>query len=287
MHYYNFHIGDYASHTRHLTIIEDIAYRRILDFYYLHEQPIISDKIARQIGMKEYQEDVSVVLQEFFESTDQGYINRRADEEIAQYREFIEAGRRGAAKRWGKAPESGDVKGEDSPPIAPPIKEGNEGVIPTTPIPTTHKPSKRDSYESLPSNFQSSEYRDESIRFAEWWSKELKPGTIKDNMTNRVKWAHTWFHLRETDGRANGAEMCEAIAWARSEPFWSTNFLSPMKLRDKDKNGIMYIDRFLEQYRKQKDGRTRDGQQQRGLTADKLGRLADHINSSHKAPVCT
>lgn len=28
MHYYNFHIGDYASHTRHLSPIEDIAYRR-------------------------------------------------------------------------------------------------------------------------------------------------------------------------------------------------------------------------------------------------------------------
>jgi hypothetical protein len=147
--------------------------------------------------------------------------------------------------------------------------------------------NKRDSYESLPSNFQLSEYRDESIRFAEWWAKELRPGTIKDNMTNRVKWAHVWFHLRATDGRANGAEMCEAISWARSEPFWSTNFLSPTKLRDKDKNGVMYIDRFLEQYRKQKDGRTRDGQQQRGITADKLGRLADHINGSHNATVCT
>ncbi|NTU50291.1 MAG: hypothetical protein HGA87_05330 [Desulfobulbaceae bacterium] len=142
---------------------------------------------------------------------------------------------------------------------------------------------KRDSYESLPSNFQSSEYRDESIRFSEWWANELKPGTIKDNRTNRAKWAHVWFHLRETDGRANGAEMCEAISWARSEPFWSTNFLSPMKLRDKDKNGVMYIDRFLEQYRKQKEGGLSNGTRQRGLTAGKLGRLADLINSSHSS----
>ena len=39
MHYYSFNIGDYASHTRHLTAIEDLAYRRLLDLYYLHEQP--------------------------------------------------------------------------------------------------------------------------------------------------------------------------------------------------------------------------------------------------------
>lgn len=143
--------------------------------------------------------------------------------------------------------------------------------------------SKRDSYESLPANFQSSEYRDESIRFSEWWATELRPGSIKDNMTNRVKWAHVWFHLRETDGRANGGEMSEAISWARSEPFWSTNFLSPMKLREKDKNGVMYIDRFLEQYRKQKDGGLSNGKQQRGLTAGKLGKLADLINSGYSS----
>ena len=39
MHFYSFNIGDYASHTRHLTPMEDLAYRRLLDIYYLHEQP--------------------------------------------------------------------------------------------------------------------------------------------------------------------------------------------------------------------------------------------------------
>jgi uncharacterized protein YdaU (DUF1376 family) len=134
MHYYHFHIGDYSSHTRHLTVIEDIAYRRMLDFYYLHEQPINPDKIARMIGMKEYKDDVAEVLDEFFEKTDRGYINQRADEEIAQYREFIEAGKRGAAKRWGKD----QNRGNDGPPN----KEGNtppkQGAIPTIPI--THNP---------------------------------------------------------------------------------------------------------------------------------------------------
>lgn len=36
-----------------------------------------------------------------------------------------------------------------------------------------------------------------------------------------------------------------AIEWARSDDFWSTNFLSPVKLRSKDKNGVKYIDVFL------------------------------------------
>lgn len=112
MHYYQFHIGDYASHTRHLSLIEDLAYRRLLDHYYLHEQPIKQREIARQIGMREHEQEVLTVLEEFFLSTEAGYINPRADKEIENYRSMSEGGKRGAAKRW--------AKGSDSPPITTP-----------------------------------------------------------------------------------------------------------------------------------------------------------------------
>ena len=123
MHYYQFHIGDYASHTRHLSIHEDLAYRRLLDFYYLHEQPIKHRDIARQINMREFEQDVLTVLEEFFFSTDAGFINPRADLEIAKYKEFSEAGKRGAAKRWGSNGEA------NSPPNATPIATNNHKPI--------------------------------------------------------------------------------------------------------------------------------------------------------------
>ena len=104
MHYYSFHIGDYASHTRHLSLIEDLAFRRLLDFYYLHEQPIRQREIARQIGMREHEQEVLSVLEEFFLSTESGYINPRADREIEQYHAKIEqasrAGRASAERRF-------------------------------------------------------------------------------------------------------------------------------------------------------------------------------------------
>lgn len=115
MHYYQFNIGDYMSHTRHLTPSEDLCYRRLLDYYYLHEQPIPSDhvKVTRLLCLNEnYWQDVLTVLNEFFVATDEGWINPRADKEIKQYQGFAEAGKRGAAKRWSKA--------SDSPPISPP-----------------------------------------------------------------------------------------------------------------------------------------------------------------------
>jgi uncharacterized protein YdaU (DUF1376 family) len=129
MHFYQFHIGDYKSHTSHLTPMEDLAFRRLLDFYYLHEHPIKHRDIARQIGLKDFEQDVLTVLEEFFLSTDAGFVNPRADKEIAKYREFSEAGKRGAAKRWGTNGEA------NSPPNATPIATNNH-----KPITINHKP---------------------------------------------------------------------------------------------------------------------------------------------------
>ena len=125
MHYYQFHIGDYKSHTHHLSLMEDLAYRRLLDFYFLHEQPIKHRDIARQIGMREHEEDVMTVLNEFFISTEDGFVSPRADKEIKQYKEFAEAGKRGAAKRWGTPPNGEAI----SPPNATPIATINHKPI--------------------------------------------------------------------------------------------------------------------------------------------------------------
>jgi len=125
MHYYQFHIGDYKSHTHHLSLMEDCAYRRLLDFYYLNEKPINQRDVARQIGMREYEQDVLTVLNEFFISSPEGFIHPRADREIAKYREFAEAGKRGAAKRWSTPPQH-EANGEaNSPPNATPIATNN------------------------------------------------------------------------------------------------------------------------------------------------------------------
>jgi uncharacterized protein YdaU (DUF1376 family) len=103
MHYFQFHIGDYASHTRYLSHMEDLAYRRLLDFYYLHESPIKHHDIARQIGMTEHEQDVLTVLNEFFLSTPDGFVSPRADKEIQHFHSKVEqaskAGKASAERR--------------------------------------------------------------------------------------------------------------------------------------------------------------------------------------------
>ncbi|CAB4136665.1 Protein of unknown function DUF1376 [uncultured Caudovirales phage] len=106
MHYYQFNIGDYASHTQRLSLMEDLAYRRLLDEYYLHERPFNSGitSVARQIGMREFEAEVQFVLECFFQFSEElGWVNKRADEEILHFRSKIEqasrAGRLSAERR--------------------------------------------------------------------------------------------------------------------------------------------------------------------------------------------
>jgi uncharacterized protein YdaU (DUF1376 family) len=100
MHFYPFHLADYAAHTRHLTPIEDVAYRRILDLYYLHERAPRgeTEQIARLVNLREHATEVGSVLSEFFDLRDGAWINARAEEEIAAF-----AHRRDVAQRAGQA----------------------------------------------------------------------------------------------------------------------------------------------------------------------------------------
>ena len=103
MHYFQFNIGDYASHTRHLSLMEDLAYRRMLDSYYLHEKPLPEDavQVARLIGMRENVAEVEQVLADFFELTAEGWSHSRADREIAEFSRFVEKQRENG-KRGGR-----------------------------------------------------------------------------------------------------------------------------------------------------------------------------------------
>jgi len=87
MHYYQFNIGDYARSTRHLSNLEDLAYRRLLDLYYDTESPLIADlkKLARLINMRDNVEEVTNVIEDFFTKTDKGYIQCRVAKELAKY----------------------------------------------------------------------------------------------------------------------------------------------------------------------------------------------------------
>lgn len=104
MHYYTFNPKDYISKTSFLEPMEDIAYRRMLDHYYLTEQPLPSEigEIAMLIRMRTHCECIATVLRKFFILTSDGYVNDRANREIEAYHAKSERAKASANARWSK-----------------------------------------------------------------------------------------------------------------------------------------------------------------------------------------
>jgi uncharacterized protein YdaU (DUF1376 family) len=99
--FYKHHIGDYAAATAHLSLIEDAIYSRMLRRYYLQEGPlpVPVEQVARLVGARGEEETVKALLLEFFVLADDGWHNKRADEEIAAANAQADANRRVAQER--------------------------------------------------------------------------------------------------------------------------------------------------------------------------------------------
>lgn len=89
MNYYEHHLGDYIKATAHLSMLEDAAYRRLIDAYYAKESPLPADRKAchrlARAASKAERDAVDTILDEFFTLSDDGWHQPRCDEEIAKY----------------------------------------------------------------------------------------------------------------------------------------------------------------------------------------------------------
>lgn len=91
MNYYEHHIGDYIKATAHLSMVEDAAYRRLIDAYYTREIPLPAEKkachrLARAFSKVE-KDAVDTVLEEFFVLESDGWHQKRCDKELEKYSE--------------------------------------------------------------------------------------------------------------------------------------------------------------------------------------------------------
>jgi len=139
MNYYPFHIGDYASATRHLTWDEDMAYRRLIDAYYTRETPIPTDmrQVYRLVmaTTEDQHQAVDTILNEFFTYTDDGWVNSRCDAEIEAFRMKSAKASQSAQARWRNAngkPSDSERNANASINVCERIETGYEGNAPKT-----------------------------------------------------------------------------------------------------------------------------------------------------------
>jgi hypothetical protein len=167
--------------------------------------------------MREHEEDVMTVLNEFFISTEDGFVSPRADKEIKQYKEFAEAGKRGAAKRWGTPPNGEAI----SPPNATPIATNNHKPI-------TSNQEKKTLGKRLASDFS---FPKEWEDFCQQTRPELSPVKTFDQFKDywiaqagqkgvKLDWFATWRNwVRSTNApKQNPADIVRLTVPSRNEP---------------------------------------------------------------------
>ena len=90
----------------HLSLLEHGVYNQLLDWYYLDEQPLSTDNrtLFRRLSAKSDDEQKAVidVLTEMFDQTEKGWVHRRVEREITQYKAKADQAR--AAGKLGGRP---------------------------------------------------------------------------------------------------------------------------------------------------------------------------------------
>tara|TARA_R110000868_G_scaffold142759_11_gene360243 strand:- start:998 stop:1855 length:858 start_codon:yes stop_codon:yes gene_type:complete len=94
MNHYPRHIGDWMRDTAHLSEVEECIYSRCIDQYYSREAPLPADKaaVARLVRASTAQarKAVGVILDEFFKLEDDGWHQKRCDQELSVFMDGAE-----------------------------------------------------------------------------------------------------------------------------------------------------------------------------------------------------
>lgn len=82
----------------------------------------------------------------------------------------------------------------------------------------------------------------EGLEFADWFLT-ITDSKLKLIPTWREQWGGIYDEMIRLDGRT-ATEIRAVCEWARKDDFWKNNFMTPMKLRARDKSGVKYFDVF-------------------------------------------
>ncbi len=115
MHYYKRNLGDYAKKAGRLSMLQHGAYTLLIDACYDREQfPTLEDAIEWTWASSTAEiEAVEFVLRKFFTLIDGVYVQKRIEEEIADYQNKSETNKRIAIERETKRKEKSTNRAQD------------------------------------------------------------------------------------------------------------------------------------------------------------------------------
>lgn len=225
MHFYQKNIGDFNNATRHLTRVERSLFSDAIELYYDTEKPLTSDfdRLSRLLLAHSDEEKTALrdVLKEFFTLTDDGYFNKRCNEEILKYQAYMDS-----KSKAGKASAEQRAKQKAT---------GVEQVLNTTSTKHNHEPITNNQEKNksigatasrLPKDWMPSA---EDIEFCKSERPELNPQSIADGFRDywiakagaagrKADWPATWRNwVRNQHQRSHAPPQKQTIHDKRSE----------------------------------------------------------------------
>jgi len=225
MHYYSFHVSDYIHDTAHLSLYEDLAFRRLLDLYYTSEKPIPNQthEVSRRIRMSAQINAVQTVLEEFFmfDMEKNCWYHKRCDETIAAYQAKAERNR--AVGKLGGRPK---LNPDAIPQETQMVSKDNPNHKPIT---NNHKPIDKKTLGKRLANdlVLSDEWKDFCVnerpelnpvqtfeKFKDYWIAQAGQKGVK------LDWFATWRNwVRNTNApKQNPADIVRLTVPSKNEP---------------------------------------------------------------------
>ena len=139
MHYYKRNLGDYAKKAGRLSMLQHGSYTLLIDACYDREQfPTLDEAIEwTWASTTEEVEAVTFVLRKFFTLEDGVYVQKRIQEEIAEYHGKAETNKRIAIDREAKRKQFNTKREEES---TVRVQDVNEAPPNHKPLTNNHKP---------------------------------------------------------------------------------------------------------------------------------------------------
>ena len=221
MHYYQFNIADYRKDTTHLSRLEHSIYRDLIDWCYLDEAPIPLDLslVSRKLRLCSTDDERALnnVLTDFFECTNEGYTQKRIQQEIDAFHLTIanasKAGKASAEARKNKQLEQAlNLRSTNQEPIT----NNQEPSKPKEHVKTDHPEEKKKPTATatrLPADWVPS---DDDFEFCKAERQDLTPSVVADRFRDywiaqpgakgrKVDWPATWRNWVRNEKLIGGA----------------------------------------------------------------------------------
>lgn len=195
-HWYPRYTGDYSQKTKHLSMIEHGAYVMLMDFYYSNEYlpssdtscDLSNDDVLMRIccALDEKERDaVRNVVSQFFTWTEDGYINKRVEEELQKRRDISDKRKKAVDAREKKRKQKDKKIGSSG--------TSNDTSCDDTSTPTPTDISLPKGKESSPRvidvpNFIDGDVWMEWVQYRKEKKKTLTPSTIDKQIKQLTKW---------------------------------------------------------------------------------------------------